>query len=157
MKMIFVRPTLLLSVVLLPSFAFPYQAANPSPARSAALAELEKAKAKAEHASENDRCYDNVEVVRRLVEVAKEQFDAEEIGPAGETLKEIVAYADRAKEASLHSGHKLKQAEIVFRKAQRRLDDVRHYLPYEDQGPVETALKQMDADHLEILNQVLRH
>ncbi len=146
----------ILSTVLLCTFAFSYEAANPSNT-SAALREVEKSKAKAEHASINDKCYESVEVVRRLVELAKEQFDAGDLGPAQETVKEMVQYADQAKEASQHSGHKLKQAEIVLRKAHRRLDDLRQKLPYQEQAPLEGALKQLEADDQEILNQVLRH
>ena len=125
--------------------------------KSGVMEELEKAKAKAEHASERDRCYENVEVVRVLVEVANEQFSAGDADQAQKTVKEATAYADRAKEASQHSGHKLKQAEITLRKAQRRLDDLRHTLAFEDQGPVEAALKQIEADRQEILRQVMLH
>ena len=125
--------------------------------KSAAVDELEKAKARADHASERDRCYENVEVVRALVEVANEQFSAGEADEAQKTVKETVTYADRARDAAQHSGHKLKQAEITFRKAQRRLDDLRHTLTFEDQGPVEAALKQLEADRQEILRQVLLH
>jgi hypothetical protein len=125
--------------------------------KSAAAEELEKAKAKAEHAPERDRCYENVEVVRALVEVANEQFGAGDADQAQKTVKETVTYADRAKDAAQHSGHKLKQAEISLRKAQRRLDDLRHTLAFEDQEPVEAALKQIEADRQEILRQVMLH
>ena len=125
--------------------------------KSAPMEELEKAKAKAEHASERDRCYENVEVVRALVEVANERFSAGEADEAQKTVKETVTYADRAREAAQHSGHKLKQAEITLRKAQRRLDDLRHTLTFEDQGPVEAVLKQLEADRQEILRQVMLH
>jgi len=125
--------------------------------KSGVMEELEKARIKAERASERDRCYENVEVVRALVEVANEQFGAGDADQAQKTVKEAITYADRAKEASQHSGHKLKQAEITLRKAQRRLDDLRHTLAFEDQGPVEAALKQIEADRQEILRQVMLH
>ena len=121
------------------------------------MEELERAKAKAEHASERDRCYENVEVVRALVEVANEQFGVGDADQAQKTVKETATYADRAREASQHSGHKLKQAEITLRKAQRRLDDLRHTLTFEDQGPVEAVLKQLEVDRQEILHQVMLH
>jgi hypothetical protein len=125
--------------------------------KSAAADELEKAKARAEHASERDRCYENVEVVHALVELANEQFTAGDADEAQKNVKETVTYADRARDAAQHSGHKLKQAEITLRKAQRRLDDLRHTLAFEDQAPVEAALKQLEADRQEILRQVLLH
>ena len=125
--------------------------------KSSAMEELERAKAKAEHASERDRCYENVEVVRALVEVANEQFGVGDADQAQKTVKETATYADRAREASQHSGHKLKQAEITLRKAQRRLDDLRHTLTFEDQGPVEAVLKQLEVDRQEILHQVMLH
>jgi len=128
-----------------------------NPQKSATAEDLEKAKARAEHASERDRCYENVEVVRALVEVANEQFSAGDADQAQKTVKEAVTYADRAKEAAQHSGHKLKQAEITLRKAQRRLDDLRHTLAFEDQEPVEAVLKQIEADRQEILRQVMLH
>ena len=119
------------------------------------LKELERAKAKAEHASERDRCYENVEVVRALVEVANEQFGAGDADQAQKTVKETATYADRAREASQHSGHKLKQAEITLRKAQRRLDDLRHTLTFEDQGPVEAVLKQLEVDRLIVKKELI--
>jgi hypothetical protein len=125
--------------------------------RSATAEELEKTRTRAERASERDRCYENVEVVRALVEAANEQFSAGDADQAQKIVKEAVTYADRAKEAAQHSGHKLKQAEITLRKAQRRLDDLRHTLTFEDQGPVEAALKQIEADRQEILRQVMLH
>src|SRR5262249_13228796 len=125
--------------------------------RSPAVEELEKAKARAERAAERDRCYENVEVVRALVEVANEQFTAGDADEAQKTVKETVTYSDRAKEAAQRSGHKLKQSEITLRKAQRRLDDLRHTLAFEDRGPVEAALKQIEADRQEILRQVMLH
>jgi len=125
--------------------------------KSATVEELEKAKARAEHASERDRCYENVEVVRALVEVANEQFTAGDADEAQKTVKETVTYGDRAREAAQHSGHKLKQAEITLRKAQRRLDDLRHTLAFDDQVPVEAVLKQLEADRQEILRQVMLH
>src|SRR2546421_8476809 len=125
--------------------------------KTAAGDELEKVKARVEHASERDRCYDNVEVVRALVEVATEQFNAGYADAGQKTVKESIEYADRARDASQHSGHKLKQAEITLRKAQRRLDDLRHTLAFEDKEPVEGALKQIEADRQEILRQVMLH
>jgi len=125
--------------------------------KSATAEELEKAKARVERASERDRCYENVEVVRALVEIANEQFGAGDADQAQKTVKEAVTYADRAKEAAQHSGHKLKQAEITLRKAQRRLVDLRHTLAFEDQEPVEAALKQIETDRQEILRQVMLH
>ena len=125
--------------------------------KSAVIDELDKAKTRAEHASERDRCYENVEVVRALVEVADEQFTAGDADQAQKTVKETLTYADRAREAAQHSGHKLKQAEITLRKAQRRLDDLRHTLAFDDQGPVEAVLKQLEADRQEILRQVMLH
>lgn len=125
--------------------------------KSAAADELEKAKARADHASERDRCYENVEVVRALVELADAQFAAGDADQAQKTVKETVTYADRARDAAQHSGHKLKQAEITLRKAQRRLDDLRHTVAFEDQGPIEAVLKQLEADRQEILRQVLLH
>lgn len=119
--------------------------------------DLDKAKTRAEHASERDRCYENVEVVRALVEVANEQFTAGDADQAQKTVKETVTYGDRAREAAQHSGHKLKQAEITLRKAQRRLDDLRHTLAFEDQQPIEGILKQLEADRQEILRQVMLH
>ena len=128
-----------------------------APAKSQNVEELEKAKAKADRASAHDKCYDSVEVVRALVEVANDQFNAGDVEQAQQTVKEIVNYADQAREASQHSGHKLKQSEITLRKAQRRLDDIRRSLPFEDQATVEAALKQLEADRQEILHQVLLH
>jgi len=143
---------ILVTLVLMCSFGWAQ-----SQQRSAAMEELGKAKARAEHASERDRCYDNVEVVRALVEVATEQFNAGYADVAQKTVKESIEYADRARDASQHSGHKLKQAEITLRKAQRRLDDLRHTLAFEDKEPVEAALKQIEADRQEILRQVMLH
>ena len=125
--------------------------------KSSTAEEVDKAKVRAERASERDRCYENVEVVRALIEVAHEQFSGGDADQAQKTVKDAVTYADRAKEAAQHSGHKLKQAEITLRKAQRRLDDLRHTLAFDDQEPVETALKQIEADRQEILRQVMLH
>lgn len=145
------------SLVLLGAFACPASYTADQTSKSPAQLELEKSRARADHASERDRCYANVEVVRDLVEVANEQFLAGYADQGQKSVKEAGEYSERAKEASLHSDHKLKQAEITLRKAQRRLDDLKKTLAFEDRGPVDVVVKQIEDDRQEMLKQLFRH
>ncbi len=144
-------------LILLAAFACDKGYSADQTAKSPAQLELEKSKARADHASERDRCYANVEVVRNLVEVANEQFIAGYAEQGQKTVKEAGEYSERAKEASRHSDHKLKQAEITLRKAQRRLDDLKKTLAFEDRAPVDVVVKQIEDDRQELLHQLFRH
>jgi hypothetical protein len=65
---------------------------------------------------------------------------------AGQDVQLVSQYADKASDASIRSGKKLKNAEIEIRKMAARLRDIQRTLSFDDQTPVKAAI-----DHLEDL------
>lgn len=117
---------------------------------------IEQLKAKADSASDHDKCYAYAELIAELVRRVDEQSSANDIDHALETSKQIPDYADRCKEAATKSKHKLKNSEIVLRKAERRLDDIAHTLSVTDQPVLKSAVDHIEQARTQILLEMFK-
>jgi hypothetical protein len=113
---------------------------------------LDEMKAKAEKMQEKDRARIYSEIARDLVELAHTQYDAGETEKAEMSVKDAVAYAEKSGAAAQEEHKKIKDAEINLRKAEHRLDEIRHSLPLEDQPTVKTAQDRLAQIRKDLLN-----
>ncbi len=79
----------------------------------------------------------------KTVDALYNQGNAEEAASAMRLLSE---YSDKATDSAVHSGKKLKRAEIEIRKIATRLSNIQHGLSFDDQAPVKATV-----EHLEVL------
>lgn len=115
----------------------------------------EELKARAEAATGDAAAELYAELVRRLIEVANDQFAQGEPGKGHQSVKEAVAAAEKARAAALGStSRKVKKTEIALRKAARRLDEIRRTLALDDRPPLEEAVNRIEQLRLQILNQM---
>ena len=114
-------------------------------------------KAKAQQAQDGERGRLYAEVARELVEVADRHYIDGDVDKAEHTVREIVDYASKARESLRGSKRKLKETEILLRKSQRRLEDMRRTLAASDQPKVQEAIGKLELIRRELLDQMFSH
>lgn len=119
-------------------------------------ARIEQLKQKLAHDSERETCFHSAELVHDLVEQFNLQMNAAELQPAQQTLDDILTYADKARAASVHSHHKLKQAELMIHKSARRLEEIERTTAVENRPAVDPVVKKLDALDDYLLDRVFK-
>jgi hypothetical protein len=107
---------------------------------------LEQLKARADSAKPDERPSLCIEVAERQLKAADENFTEGNLQTAHAAINDVVAYSEKASNAAIETGKKMKNTEIALRKMAEKLRDIKRTLNFDDQGPVQAA-----ADHLESL------
>ncbi len=113
---------------------------------------LEQLMARADSARIEDRPALYTEIARRQVDAADKSYSEGKVEPGRAAVRDVVTYSDKAGDAAMQSGKKLKDTEIAMRKMAGRLRDLKRGLVFEDQAPVQAAI-----DHLEQIRTKLLH
>jgi hypothetical protein len=100
--------------------------------------------ARAETAKPDDRPALYVEVAQRQLEASDRLYTEGKTEEAMAAVADVSTYSDKAHNAALLSGKKLKQTEIALRKMAARLRDIQRTLSYEDQAPVQAAVERLE-------------
>ena len=112
---------------------------------------LEELKARAQTASVEDRPGICIRIAEYQLDAADKLF-LEGKAEAGDTaLADVVSYSEKAGQAATQTGKKLKNTEIAVRKMSRKLHDVKHMVPFEDQAPVQEAIDHLERVRTELL------
>lgn len=107
---------------------------------------LDQLIARAEAARPQDRPSLYLQIARRQAEAADKHYEEGNAEAGNAALNEMVTYSDKATDAAIHSGKRLKDTEITLRKMAEKFRDIKRTVPFEDQEPVQQAI-----DHLEKL------
>jgi hypothetical protein len=121
------------------------------PAALAGEETLAQLKARAESARLEDRPSLCTEIARRQVEAAAQFYIDGKPDDGRAAVAEIVTYSDKARDASIRTGKKLKQTEIGVRKMAARLRDIKRTLSFEEQAPVQAAVERLEQMRTELL------
>jgi hypothetical protein len=125
-------------------------AATAAPARkNESLAQLI---ARAESARIEDRPALCIEIAQLEVDSAGQFYQAGKPEEARVAVEQVVTYSDRARDASIRTGRKLKDTEIAMRKMAARLRDIKRNLAFEDQAPVGAAVDRLEQMRTELLS-----
>ena len=84
-----------------------------------------------------------VEVAERQLKSADELYIAGNVDEARKSVTDIVTYSEKAHDAAIQSGKKVKSVEMAVRKMSHKLNDVKRTLNFEDQAPVGEAADQL--------------
>jgi hypothetical protein len=84
-----------------------------------------------------------VEIAERQLKSADESYIAGNVEEARKSVADIVTYSEKAHDAAIQSGKKVKSVEMSVRKMSHKLNDVKRTLNFEDQAPVGQAADQM--------------
>jgi hypothetical protein len=145
----------LLSVFLLTFSATPSRAAiDDSVPAPAFIAQLEL---KAAQAKPREQCFLYTELVHSMTQLAGKQFSDGEYQKADATLKQIEHYAQLIHMDLAHDTKRLKDAEILMQHSTEHMSDYMRHASSDDRPALQTALKQLDHVHDELLTQVFAH
>ena len=122
-----------------------------------ANARIEELRQKVAHDSEKDLCIDASELVRELVEYFDAEMSAGKLESAQQSLTDIGTYADKVRDGSKNTHHKLKQAELTLHKASRRLADIAQSSAVENREAIMAVVKRIETADDEVLNQLFKH
>jgi|1185.fasta_scaffold314611_2 hypothetical protein len=130
-------------------------AASAAPTRSdPAAAHIDELKAKAERKGEADRGRIYADIAHELVELANAQFTNGDAEKGHASIKDAVAYAEKAAASAEEKGHKIKNAEITLRETSRRIEEVRKTLDIDDQPPLKDAVQKLEALRKQLLQRM---
>jgi len=117
-------------------------ALTPSPAHSVEPT-VEELKARFSSASVGERPRLCVQIAQRQLAEADKDFTAAEIEKAQTPLVDVVAFSELARDYAIQSHKYEKQTEIAVRGMTRKLTDILHTLPHDDQTSVQDAISRL--------------
>jgi hypothetical protein len=107
---------------------------------------------RADAAKVEDRPALYVEVAERQLKSADELFTAGKVENAQAAVTDVVTYSEKAHDAAIQSGKKLKNTEIDFRKMAAKLRDIKRTLNFDDQAPVQAAADRLESLRTDLLS-----
>jgi len=105
---------------------------------------LEDMIARAETAPPGDRPALYVEIAEHELKSADEAYTAGKADQGQAAVKNVVTYSEKAHDAALQSGKRLKGTEIALRKMAAKLQDIKRTLSFEDQPPLQSAAERLE-------------
>jgi len=137
------RPQITIAAVLLATslLAFAYKTET-----------LQELMARAESARVEDRPALCVEIAERQLKSADELYTAGKVEDARTAVKEVVKYSEKAHDAAIQSGKRVKNTEIDFRKMAAKLRDIKRSLNFDDQAPVQAAADRLESLRTDLLS-----
>ena len=112
---------------------------------------------KAEQAPPRDRCFLYAEIVGQLADRAGEQIESGDSDRASESLRLLRQYAEQIGSATTDDSRKLKDAELLTRRASFRLSNMLRGASYEDRPVLDATLKLVYQAQTNLMMQVFKH
>jgi hypothetical protein len=107
--------------------------------------------AKADAASGTPQVDLSIEVANRELKLTLDAYKANNPAQGRSSLEQIVKYSDKAHSAAIHSGKKIKHAEIRIRRISERLRDLKLNVDPDDQPVVQAAIDKLESFRTELL------
>jgi len=113
---------------------------------------LQELMARAESAKVEDRPALCVEIAERQLKSADELYTAGKVDDARTALQDVVTYSEKAHDAAIQSGKKVKNTESAFRKMAAKLRDIKRSVNFDDQAPVQAAADRLESLRTDLLS-----
>jgi hypothetical protein len=107
-------------------------------------ADLEQLKGRVESARVEELPSLCTQIARKQVESADNFYKEGKVGEARAAVDDVVNYSDKARDAAIRSGKKVKDTEIAVRKMAEKLRNLKRTLAFEDQAPVQSAIDRLE-------------
>jgi len=101
-------------------------------------------KERVEKASPEDRPQLCMQIAQQQLRNADKLYNEGHVEEARAAVDDIVTYSEKARDAAIESKKHLKNVEIDARKMSERLRDVKRTLAFEDQAPVDAAIRRLE-------------
>lgn len=96
------------------------------------------------------------DVAERQLKSADELFTAGKVDEARSALKDVATFSEKAHDAAIQSGKRVKNTEIEFRKMAAKLRDIKRTVNFEDQEPIQAAADRLEALRTELLTHMFK-
>ena len=126
----------LLVVVVVLALACSYGAA-----KDETVAEL---KARFESAHSDERAELAIRIAQHQLRNADKLYVDGKVEDARAAVADIVSYSEKARDAAMQTKKHLKNVEIEVRKIAEKLRDIKRTLAFDDQPPVEQAIRRLE-------------
>ena len=140
-------------VIAILSLTCAYASASDEGDSATALAALH---VKADQAQPRDRCFLYAKLVSQMTDLAGKQFNSGESGQASQTIQLVQQYAEKIHAGVTDDSKKLRDAELLMRRASFRLKGILSAATYEDRPALEVTLKHLNEVQSELLMQVFK-
>jgi hypothetical protein len=110
-------------------------------AKDETVAEL---KSRLENAHPDERPELCIQIARRQLRDADRLFHDGNVNQADAAVEDIVTYSEKARDAATQTKKHLKNVEIDVRKMAEKLRDIKRTLVFDDQAPVEQAIRRLE-------------
>jgi hypothetical protein len=105
---------------------------------------VEELKARVERASVGDRPPLCIEIAEGQLGAAERFYAIGDTEQAKDALIDIVKFYEAARDSAIQAHKHEKQSEIAMRKMARKLADLKHTLPHEDQEEVQNTVNRVE-------------
>jgi len=105
---------------------------------------VDELKARVEGARLEDRPELCMRVAQHQLRVADKLYTDGQIDQAHAAVDDIVTYSEKARDAALQTKKRLKNVEIDVRKIADKLRDIKRTLAFDDQPPVDQAIRRLE-------------
>jgi hypothetical protein len=115
---------------------------------------LDALKAHFDRASTDDRAQIGIRIAQMQVRNADHFYTEGHTDEARAAVEDVAAYSEKARDASIQSRKHEKTIEIDVRKMADRLRDIKRTLAFEDQAPVDKAIRRLEDVRTTLLNEM---
>ena len=105
---------------------------------------IDELKARFESARPEDRPELGIQIAQHQLRNADNLYRNGNIDQANAAVDDIVTYSEKARDAATQTKKHLKNIEIDARKMAEKLRDIKRTLAFEDQPPVEQAIRRLE-------------
>lgn len=103
-----------------------------------------------------DRPHLCIDIAQKQLDATDKFYASSDFPNAENSLTDVVAYSELARDYAIQGHHYQKQAEIAMREMTRRLNNILHSLAEPDQGPVKTALGKLQTARDDLLSSMFK-
>ena len=115
---------------------------------------LSELKSRVESARPEDRPGLCIQIAHEQLRNADKLYNDGQIEQARAAVDDIVTYFEKARDSASQTKKHLKNVEIAARKISERLRDIKRALAFEDQPPVEQAIKRLEDIRTSLLKEM---
>src|SRR3977135_3511279 len=115
---------------------------------------VDELKARFESARLEDRAELAIRIAQHLLRNADKLYGEGNIEQGRAAIDDIVTYSEKARDAATQTKKHLKNIEIDARKMAEKLRDIKRTLPFEDQPPVEQAIRRLEEVRTALLKEM---
>jgi len=105
---------------------------------------VDELKSRFESARPEDRPELGIRIAQHQLRDADKLYSEGNADPARADVEDIVTYSEKARDAAIQTKKRLKNVEIDVRKMAEKLRDIKRTLAFEDQAPVEQAIRRLE-------------